>query len=230
MDLDIRRVHYGEWGDILRYPPNPMFTYTLETTDRTASLCARRLGSAIRSWKNTMHNILRAYVTATRLLIDATEDQIDDRGRSKAVATAWAEMPLMSGDVIHIAEQLREDPSLASGEPHQSEEGWLKAVIDEVATTGSEPAHSTEESWATLARAIAWLAFCLKQATSYAEDKNYGNEAFYQIRSQIEAADEFEKSLVVSAVTGATAHLDSTRSPATQEIVAVYDELVRGLA
>ncbi len=69
-----------------------------------------------------MYNILRAYMTASRLLIDATEEQIDERGRTKAVASVWAEMPQMSSDVIQIADQLMDNPELANGEVHETEE------------------------------------------------------------------------------------------------------------
>lgn len=176
-----------------------------------------------------MHNILRAYVTATSLLIDASEEQIDERGRTKAVSTVWAEMPKMSADLINVAEQLLEDPSLASGEPCKNEEQWLKAVIDEVATTSEQTPLSDEESWSSVARYTAWLAFCLNQSTGYAKDADYGRTGFEQVRDLLGGADDFEKSVVVSAITEAGTHLESTGSETSKAIVATYDALVRDL-
>ena len=176
-----------------------------------------------------MHNILRAYVTATSLLIDATDEQIDARGSKKAVSSVWAEMPSMSADVIHVAEQLLEDPSLAAGEASEKEEQWLKAVIDEVATSSDQPPHSDEDSWARIARYTAWLAFCLNQSSSYAQDTEYGREGFELIRNLVEQADDFEKSILVAAITEASAHIESTASETSKEIMSTYDELVRGL-
>ena len=176
-----------------------------------------------------MHNILRAYVTATSLLIDASEEQIDERGRTKAVSTVWAEMPKMSGDLITVAEQLLEDPSRAEGEPCNNEEQWLKAVIDEVATTTDEALLSDEDSWSSIARYTAWLAFCLNQSTGYASDGEYGRTGFQQVRELLAAADDYEKTVVVTAITEAGTHLESTGSETSKAIVSSYDELVRGL-
>jgi|GEM_PF-4253117 len=177
-----------------------------------------------------MHNILRAYVTASSLLLDADEKQIDERGRTKVVSSVWAEMPRMSADVIHVAEELMEEPKNANGEPSEKEEQWLKAVVDEVATKTEEPLHSTEDSWATLARSTAWLAFCLRQAGSYAEDPDYGERGFETVCSLLSGADELEKTLAKTAITAASTHIESTGSLTSKEIVKVYDELVRSLA
>jgi len=177
-----------------------------------------------------MHNILRAFVTATRLLIDASEEQIDERGRTKSVSSVWAEMPTMSADVIQVAEQLLDDPSLAAGEPCKNEKQWLKAVIDEVATTSEQPPQSDEDSWSSIARFTAWLAFCLKQSTTYAKDPDYGKNGFEQIRKLIEKADDFEKSTLIAAITAASSHMESQGSEASKEIVSTYDELVRVLS
>lgn len=176
-----------------------------------------------------MHNILRSFVSATSLLMDASDEQIDQRGRTKAVSTVWAEMPNMSADVIKIAEQLLDDPSLAAGEPCKNERQWLKAVIDEVGTTSEQPPQSDEESWSSIARFTAWLAFCLNQSKSYAKDSEYGQNGFSQICKQIEQADDYEKSILTAAITEASAHLGSQESESSKEIVSTYDELVRGL-
>lgn len=176
-----------------------------------------------------MHNILRAYVTATSLLIDANDEQVDQGGSKKAVSSVWAEMPTMSADLIHIAEELLEDPSLAVGEPCKNEEQWLKAVIDEVATASEQPPLTDEASWSSIARYTAWLTFCLNQSSSYAVDSEYGRKGFEQIRNLIEEADDFEKSILIAAITEASAHIESTASATSKEIVSTYDELVRGL-
>lgn len=176
-----------------------------------------------------MHNILRAFVSATSLLIDATDEQIDERGRTKAVSSVWAEMPNMSADVIQMAEQLLDDPSLAGGEPGKNEKQWLKAVIDEVATASEQPPQSNEESWSSIARFTAWLAFCLNQSKSYAKDTEYGQNGFQQIRKLIEGADDFEKSVLITAITEASAHVESQESETSKEIVSTYDELIRAI-
>lgn len=176
-----------------------------------------------------MHNILRTYVTATSLLVDADSEQIDERGRLKAVSSVWAEMPRMSADVIHVAEELIREPDTANGEPCNNEERWLKAVIDEVATTTDQPQHSTEESWAKLARSIAWLSFCLKQASSYAEDSEYGEQGFDAVCRLLAEADDLERALLTTAITEASTHIESTGSVTCRDIVQVYDELVRSL-
>lgn len=177
-----------------------------------------------------MHTILRAYVTATSFLIDATDEQIDTRGSKKAVSSVWAEMPNLSADVIHIAEQLLDDPTLAAGEPSAKEEYWLKAVVDEVATASDYPPMTDEASWSSMARYTAWLAFCLKQSSNYATDPEYGKNGFEKIRELIEGSDDFEKSILVAAITEASAHIESTASVTSKDIVASYDDLVRGLA
>ncbi len=176
-----------------------------------------------------MHTILRAFVTATNLLIDATEEQIDARGGKKAISSVWAEMPNMSADVIQVAEQLLDDPTLAKGEPCRNEGRWLKAVVDEVATTSEQPPQSDEASWSSIARFTAWLAFCLNQSKAYAKDAEYGQNGFNQICKLIEEADDFEKSILTTAITEASAHLESQESETTKEIVSTYDELVRAI-
>lgn len=175
-----------------------------------------------------MHNILRAFTTASSLMMDADGDQIDERGRSKAVSAVWAEMPRMSGDLIRVAEELLEEPA-SVGELCKNEEEWLKAVIDEVATTTDQPQLSTEDSWATLARFTAWLAFCLKQSASYADDSEFGKDGFERIRAVLAEADEFERAVLTTAITEASTQMEATASVTSRQIVQVYDELVHTL-
>ncbi len=176
-----------------------------------------------------MHSTLRAYVTATSLLMDADESQVDERGRSKAVSTVWAEMPNMSADLITTAEQLMDDPTLSHGEPCGNEERWLRAIVDEVGTPGKSEL-STDESWASIARFTAWLAFCMRQAATYAEDSDFGKSGFERIRDLLQEAEDYEKANFSAAVTEASLHMASTESETSRAIVDAYDDLIRGLS
>lgn len=176
-----------------------------------------------------MHSILRAFVTATSLLIKADKSQIDERGRTKAVSTVWSEMPRMSARLIHVAEELLDDSTLAAGEPLEDEEQWLKAIIDEVGTPSPAGELTEDETWESLSRYTAWLAFCLRQSASYAEDAQFGVEGFSRVRDVLKKSDDFERAVAVAAITAAGTHLESTESQTSKLIAAAYDDLIQGI-
>ena len=176
-----------------------------------------------------MHNMLRAFVTATILVEQADEDQIDQRGAKKALGTVWAQLSSLHANVIGVAQELFDDPRLANAEPHELESQWLRAVIDEVGTPSTAPALNEDDSWAWLARSTAWLAFCLAQTESYARDGTYGQRGFEQIYAMLAQADDFEKLSAFAAITAAGAHLESTGSAMAQQVSATYGRLIRAV-
>ena len=173
-----------------------------------------------------MHTILRAFVTATIHVQEASETQIDQRGAKKTLGAVWSELPRLDAQVIRVAEELSDEPSQYPGDAHSLEPQWLKAIIDEVGTPSTTDTMDGNESWAWLARNTAWLAFCLAQAEGYASDGSYGRKAFDQVRETLAAADEFEKPLILATVTEAGTHFESTESGMARQIVEVYDRLI----
>lgn len=173
-----------------------------------------------------MHTLLRAFVTATAQIQEADAHQIDQRGARKALGTVWSELPSLDARIIEVAEELSDEPSRYAGEAHASESPWLNAVIDEVGTPSSGATMDENASWAWIARSTAWLGFCLAQAEGYASDAGYAREAFDQIRDTLAEADEFEKAVILAAVSEAGAHLESTDSKSARQVVEVYDQLI----
>lgn len=174
-----------------------------------------------------MYNILRAFVTATILVEQAREDQIDRRGAKKALGTVWAELPRLHRGVISVAHELIDDAQLGNSDPHELESRWLRAVIDEVGTPSSEPGLSENESWSWLTRSTAWLTFCLDQAAAYAKDADYGKRGVEQIQGMLAQADEFEKTMAFASITEAGAHLESTGSVMARQVSDTYGQLIR---
>ena len=174
-----------------------------------------------------MHTLLRAFVTATSLIEQATETQIDQKGAKKALATVWADLPRLDRAVIAAAEELLDDSTLANGSARDDESRWLKAVIDEVGTPAPEgPVCNESESWKSMARSTAWLAFCLRQAGSYAQDADYAEQGFAQVCQLLTQSDEYERAVIFASVNEAALHIESMGSPLAMQIKSTYDELL----
>lgn len=172
-----------------------------------------------------MHNILRLFITTSAYLLDAKEDQVDLPGSKKAIASIWYHLPSLHREVLGVAEDLKDDSTRSVYEPHPNEEKWLNAIIDELGSPSEQPMLNDFDSWATLSHGIAWFAFCLRDTSTYATDKNYGKRGFEQIREMLAQADEDEKVLLVAGITQATIQFDASEARYRQ-ITATYDALL----
>ena len=172
-----------------------------------------------------MHNLLRMFVNAAALLLEATDQQLDQRGAKKAVASIWSQLPMMSNEVLQCAEELMDDPSRSIHLPHENERKWLKALIDELGAPSDRPQLTADDSWKSITHGVAWFAFCLREASSYAKDEEYGAAGFRQVCEMLQSMDSEEQAVVVAGVTEASVQFD--RSEVRQpRITEAYDELL----
>lgn len=172
-----------------------------------------------------MHNILRMFVTSVALLFEAKRDQIDKRGAEKAVATIWPLLTSLSTDVLQVTEELMDEPTRSIHDPHPNERKWLKAIIDELGSPSEQPILTSDDSWKTLTHGIAWFAFCLREAGSYAENPEYGKTGFERICGMIGSLDDDEKALIAAGITESTLRFDASEVRYSQ-ITDAFDKLL----
>ena len=90
---------------------------------------------------------------------------------------------------------------------------------------GGAPDLDESATWSWLARSTAWLTFCLAQAQTYAEEPDFSRAAYEHLSELMRTAEEFERTLLLAAVTQATAHLATTDSVGAEQVTGIYDEL-----
>ena len=174
-----------------------------------------------------MYNIVRTYITTCILVMRGEEDQIDQNGRDKVIASVWAELPKLHAEIRSAVQQLLDEPSVAHVPAHDEEPQWLSAIRDEFEANAVDEGNRLDEtdSWSELVRHIAILAFCLRQASQYAPDRAYGQEGFERIKSSLAALGQDEAVFVDLSFTRLIGQVEASGVPQREFILETYSQL-----
>ena len=172
-----------------------------------------------------MHDLLRIFVSASAILLEGTDEQLDVPGAEKAVASFWSHLRTFPHQVLRTAEELLDEPGSSQVSAHPNEKRWLKAIIDELGAPADRSMMSVDDAWKTVVHAIAWFGFCLKESASYASESDYGMEGFASICDMVERAASEAQTMFVAGVTEAVLQFEAA-AVANRRIAEAYDEMM----